>query len=74
MSECLLKELTSLIKMYDVTKIKSIYFGGGGKLFFVSMVTSNLIWLIFFCPKWLDEKSDGTSLPHLFDILSLREI
>ena len=63
MLECLLKEFTSLIKMYDVTKIKSLYFGGGGKII-LHLYTYNKPGMVgFFCPKKLDEKSDGNP-PH----------
>ena len=64
MLECLLKEFTSLIKMYDVTKIKSLYFGGGGKII-LHLYTYNKPSMVgFFCPKKLDEESDRNPPPH----------
>ena len=68
MLECLLKEFTSLIKMYDVTKIKSLYFGGGGKII-LHLYTYNKPSMVgFFCPKKLDEESDSNPPPSSPDL------
>lgn len=54
--------------MYDVTKIKSLYFGGGGKII-LHLYTYNKPSMVgFFCPKKLDEKSDGNPPPSSPDL------